>query len=437
MSSQGRRGSPRARGALLVGALALLLPSTAQAAISVGNVALTEGNSGTAVTFTLTRDAGFLAGPTSVSFATADGSARAPSDYTASSGTRDFPGVGLLFPETQVQHVAVPVAGDRRDEPDESFRLVVTGAEVADGDATATITDDDPPPSVGVADAPPATEGGSAAFTVTLSAASGRDITVAYATANGTATAGQDYTARSGTLAIPAGSTSAAVPVALTDDSADEPAEGFELRLSAPTSATLGDAAATATIVDDDEPPAPAPGPAGSVPPPPPALVLPTLPSTGSAAPPGVPRLGVSVPRLRQPSTGIVTVACPVDAGSCTGQVTLFTRPNKRSKIKELRVERRLGRRTFTLVAGRTQTLTFALSRSDRRLLDRSGRINVRAYALTKDGAGRQGVRTANGTLIGRTAHSSPTRSRSAASGEGLDEVGRALGAVVGRSPVL
>lgn len=427
-------------GALLVGVLALLLPAAAHGSISVGDVALTEGNTGTEVTFTLTREAGFLAGPTSVSFTTADGSARAPSDYTASSGTRDFPGVGLLFAETQVQHVSVPVAGDRRDEPDESFRLVVTGPEVADGDATATIADDDPPPSVDVADAPPATEGGSAAFAVTLSAASGRHITVAYTTANGTAIAGQDYTARSGTLAIPAGSTSAAVAVAVTDDSADEPAESFELRLSAPASATLGDATATATIVDNDEPPAPAPAPGpagGSVTPPPPGVVLPTLPTTGSSIPPGVPRLGVGAPRLRQPSTGLVTIACPADAGGCTGQVTLFSRPNKRSKIKELRKERRLGRRTFSLAAGRTQTLMFALSRSDRRLLDRSGRVNVRAYAVTRDGAGRSGVRTANGTLIRRTAHSSPTTSRSAASGEGLDEVGRALGAVVGRSPGL
>ena len=47
-----------------------------------------------------------------------------------------------------------------------------------------------------------------ATFTVTLSAASGQPVTVAYATANGTATAGSDYQAASGTLTIPAGQTS-------------------------------------------------------------------------------------------------------------------------------------------------------------------------------------------------------------------------------------
>jgi hypothetical protein len=40
-------------------------------------------------------------------------------------------------------------------------------------------------------------------------------------------------------------------------------------------------------------------------------------------------------------------------------------------------------------------------------LLRRAGRISVRAYAVTEDGAGRTGVRRVNGTLIGRTTHSS------------------------------
>jgi hypothetical protein len=86
--------------------------------------------------------------------------------------------------------------------------------------------------------------------------------------------------------------------------------------------------------------------------------------------------------------------------------VTIFTRPNRRSKIRALRTERRLGRRSFTLPAGATRTLQIALSRRDRVLLRRAGRIDVRAYAVTQDGAGRTGVRRVNGTLIGRTTHS-------------------------------
>ena len=167
--------------------------------------------------------------------------------------------------------------------------------------------------------------------------------------------------------------------------------------------------------------------------------MLPTLPGTGApASSSSVSVLGLGTPRLRPPGTGLVTLTCPQAFGTCTGQVTLFSRPNKRSKIKELRKERRLGRRTFSLAAGATTTLTFALSRQDRALLERSGRVNVRAFAITKDAAGHSSVRTANGTLVRRSAHSSPSRAAASAGGsEGLDEVGRSLGAVVGASPGL
>ena len=432
---------------LLAAGLTWLAPAVAQASVSVGDVALNESNGATTATFTLTRNAAFLAGATSVSFATADGSARAPADYAATTGARSFP--SSLFGGTQVQTVAVPVEGDRLDEPNETFRLVISGAEVADGEGVATILDDDLPPAVGVADAAPAPEGANAAFAVNLSAPSGRVVTVDFATANGSALAGQDYTARSGTLTIAAGATGGSLGVALIDDTADEPSETFELRLSAPAAATLGDAAATGTILDDDEPPAAAPAPAAGGAAPQPT----TSPGAGLPGLPGLPgpagatgpvsgssaagRLAVGSPRLRQPSTGIVTIACPPSAGTCTGQVTLFTRPNKRSSIKLLRTERRLGRRTFKLGSGGTQTLTFALGRRDRGLLDRAGRMNVRAFAVTKDGAGRTTVRTATGILLRRTAHSSPSAKRASAGGEGLDEVGRALGSVVGRSPRL
>lgn len=414
MGGQGWRGRRRVLCcALLACGLGLAVPAAAQASIGAGDVSVSEGNGGVSAIFTITRSAGLLAAPVTVAFTTAAGSAGS-ADYVTTSGTRDFP--GSLLGGTQVAQVAVPIVGDRLDEPDEAFRLVLTGPEVTDAVATATILDDDPPPSIAVADAPAATEGATATFAIALSAPSGRDVSVAFATADGTAVAGQDFTARSGTLTIPAGATTAAVGVPLIDDSADEPSEGFGLRLSAPVNATLGDAAATATILDNDVPPsAAAPPPAPAAPP------APTPPSTtagsgaggsGSAATPSsvVESLGLGSPRLGRPDTAVVTIACPQGAGRCTGQVTLFSRANKRSQIKDLRSERRLGRRTYALAAGRTVTLSFALSRADRRLLERAGRIKVRAYALTKDGSGRSGVRTANGTLVRRTAHSSPTK---------------------------
>ncbi|HUR86706.1 MAG TPA: Calx-beta domain-containing protein [Solirubrobacteraceae bacterium] len=398
----------RAMSGALVAALVLLAPAAAQAAIVVDDVAVTEGNGGVVATFTLTRDAGLLAPARTVAFATADGTARAPADYAAAGGSLSFPAV--ILPETQVRQVSVAIAGDRLDEPTETLRLLVSGAEVTDGEGVATIADDDPAPAVAVADAQPAPEGATATFAVGLSAPSGRDVSVAFTTANASATAGQDYTARAGTLTIAAGSTSAQVGVPLLDDSADEPSETFELRLSSPGAATLGDAVAVGTIVDTDEPPAPpAPAPVTTGTAPFAPGQAPAAPSTGSSVS-GPPRLGVSDPRLRQPATAVITIACPREAGKCTGQLTLFSRPNKRSKLKALRRERRLGRRSFALAGGHSQTISMALTKTDRNLLDRAGRIEVRAFALMRDGSGRSGLRTVNGTLIRRSTHSSPSR---------------------------
>ena len=106
-------------------------------------------------------------------------------------------------------------------------------------------------PSVSVADAG-ASEGDSVVFTVSLSVAWGEQVTVAYATAGGTATTGDDFTADNGTLEFAAEETEKTVSVQTTEDTVDEPNETFTLTLSSPTNATLGVAAATGTIVDDD-----------------------------------------------------------------------------------------------------------------------------------------------------------------------------------------
>jgi hypothetical protein len=388
----------------LVCVLALAAPAAAQGAIAVDDVRVTEGDGGAVAIFTLTRSAPLLGGAVTVGFNTVDVTARAPADFEDTSGSLAFS--AALLGGTQTQQIAVPIAGDRLDEPSESFRLALSGPEIADGEGVGTIVDDDPQPAVRVADAAASPEGATASFAVTLSAPSGRDVTVAFTTVDGSATAGQDYTARSGRLTIPAGSTSATVPVALLDDGVDEPSEGFELRLSAPAAATLGRAAASATVLDDDQPPAqtsPAGG-GGQQPARPPAS-----PTGGSGTPPSSasPRLGLAGPRLRPPATALITISCPLEAGSCSGAVTLFSRASKRSKIKALRRERRLGRRAFTLAGSRTRTLEIRLGRRDRSLLQRAGRMPVRAFAVTRDAAGRTGVRSVNGTLLRRTEHSS------------------------------
>ena len=73
---------------------------------------------------------------------------------------------------------------------------------------------------------------GNATFTVTLSAASGQDVEVDYATSNGTATAGTDYTASTGTVTILAGNTTQTFTVPVLADALDEASETATLTLS-------------------------------------------------------------------------------------------------------------------------------------------------------------------------------------------------------------
>src|SRR5262249_22145043 len=91
-----------------------------------------------------------------------------------------------------------------------------------------------------------------ATFTVTLSPASSQTVTVNYATADGTATAGSDYVAASGSLSFAPGVTSRTVTVAVNGDTVPELDEDFFLNLSSPTNATLTVGQGRATIKNDD-----------------------------------------------------------------------------------------------------------------------------------------------------------------------------------------
>ena len=128
--------------------------------------------------------------------------------------------------------------------------------------ATVTITNDDDKPGISIAPAS-ASEGDSGSanmtFTVTLAKAVATSVTVNYATSDGTATAGQDYTAvNNGSVTIAAGDTTAELDVSVTGDETDEPNETFKVTISLPSGATAaaitgGDTATiTGTILDDD-----------------------------------------------------------------------------------------------------------------------------------------------------------------------------------------
>src|SRR5262249_53693092 len=91
-----------------------------------------------------------------------------------------------------------------------------------------------------------------ATFTVTLSAASTQPVTVAYATADGTATVGSDYQAASGTLTFAPGETSKTITVRVNGDRLAEPNETFVVNLSSPTNATIAEGQGVGTILDDE-----------------------------------------------------------------------------------------------------------------------------------------------------------------------------------------
>ena len=98
-------------------------------------------------------------------------------------------------------------------------------------------------------------------FAVTLSKASSTPVTLHYATSDGTATAGADYVAGSGTVTFAPGVTSQAVHVDIIGDTVMEPNETFTLTLSDPSGATIAKATATGTIIDDDMDGMPMPDP--------------------------------------------------------------------------------------------------------------------------------------------------------------------------------
>ncbi len=101
-------------------------------------------------------------------------------------------------------------------------------------------------------------DGATVDFAVTLDKAAATAATVDFATADGTATAGEDYTAASGTLTFAAGETSKTVSVAVLDDAYDEGEETFTLTLSNAAGLRIADGEATGTIVNTD--PLPLPG---------------------------------------------------------------------------------------------------------------------------------------------------------------------------------
>ncbi|MEY3895103.1 MAG: hypothetical protein RLZZ214_622, partial [Verrucomicrobiota bacterium] len=140
----------------------------------------------------------------------------------------------------------------------EQFTVLLSGASgatISDATGTGTILPDNTP-ALSIADAI-TTEGNSGtktlSFTVNLTGSTSGVVTVAYATSNGTATVGGDYSATSGTLTFNPGESSKLVNVTIVGDTTEEANETFTLNLSNPSSGVaLAYASATGTITNDD-----------------------------------------------------------------------------------------------------------------------------------------------------------------------------------------
>ena len=158
----------------------------------------------------------------------------------------------------QAQTVTVTAAQDADAVADDPVMLthVVSGGDyrsVTVASVAVTILEDDTPTLL-IADAEASEGDGEMAFSVRLSVPSSRTVTVEYATADGTATAGADHEETTGTLTFSAETTAQTIRVPIIDDDLDEATETFTIVLSNSSNATIEDGEATGVITDNDLP---------------------------------------------------------------------------------------------------------------------------------------------------------------------------------------
>ena len=234
-----------------------IVPTVLYPKLSISDVSLAEGNSGTSTwAFTVALSFSAPVGGITVHWSSADGSATvAGNDYIAGAGIVDF------AQGESSKTINVVVLGDTLYEPNEYFFVNLSnplGATILDGQGVGTILNDDstPNPLATILDAS-AREGNnrtrSLVFPLNLSVASSVDVSIGWGTANGTAIAGLDYLAASGTVLIPAGSTKATITIEIIGDKVPEADEYFFVNLTGGFSFVgIFDSQAKGTIINDD-----------------------------------------------------------------------------------------------------------------------------------------------------------------------------------------
>lgn len=228
-----------------------IVDNDATVTLSIGNAStVTEGG---ALIYTVTKSAPTNAS-VSVNYATADGTGAAGSDYVATSGTLTF------APSEMSKTISVGTVDDSTPEPAKTVLVnlsgATSGAVIGNAQGAGTVNDNDTTPiTFSVSNAATVTEGGTLVFTVTRSGATYLTTSVNYSTADGSATAGSDYFATSGTLTFGPSDTSKTVGVGTIDDAFPEPAESMLLNLSGPNGGSISVGQASGTINDNDPAP--------------------------------------------------------------------------------------------------------------------------------------------------------------------------------------
>lgn len=223
--------------------------------LSINNVTQAEGNAGlTDFNFTVSLDVTATTA-ISVDYATQDNSATNPDDYLPTNGTLNF------APGDKTKTITVQVVGDLGVEPDEAFLVSLfnqSGANVSKSIGIGTIVNDDTPPGVSVSDVSQLEGNGGPTnfvFDVTLDKPYPYPISVHYATANGSAEAGSDYTAAAGVVDFAPNQTSQQVVVVVNGDTRAEGNETFFVNLSDPVGTAIIKGQGIGTILNDDAAP--------------------------------------------------------------------------------------------------------------------------------------------------------------------------------------
>ena len=229
---------------------------------SINDVSVSEGSAPLTVNATFTVSlSGPAQAPVQIQYRTTNGSASSPGDYNGvSSGTLTIPASQSSGP------ITILVKGDALPEGSgtpraEDFFVDLVGATgpvtiSSDSRGRGAIVDDDSPVTAAINDVS-VTEGNTgtvnATFTVSLSGGAPAPVVITYSTANGTATAPDDYTAVSnGTLNIAQGGTGGTFTIAVKGDEIPEgSSENFFVVITA-TGATVSDGGGVGTITEDD-----------------------------------------------------------------------------------------------------------------------------------------------------------------------------------------